>query len=82
MRDHELTCTFCRKSENQVRKLVSGPGVYICDACVEAAYDIVQAEGGSPRPESRWRRAVARVRTVLSAGQRRLRVRSVPVGHA
>jgi len=41
MEGHSLTCTFCRKSEHQVRKLVAGPGVYICDTCVEIAHRIV-----------------------------------------
>lgn len=48
MRDHLLSCTFCKRSEKQVRKLVAGPGVYICDRCTARAHAIVQ-EGGPPR---------------------------------
>jgi ATP-dependent protease Clp ATPase subunit len=53
MEPHSLTCTFCRRSEHQVRKLVAGPGVYICDACIEIAHRIV-SEGRAPdAPRSR-----------------------------
>jgi ATP-dependent protease Clp ATPase subunit len=67
MQGHSLTCTFCRKSEHQVRKLVAGPGVYICDECVEIAHRIMSAEGAEPPTveTSRWRRAVARLRGLL-----------------
>lgn len=47
MEGHSLTCTFCRKSEHEVRKLVAGPGVYICDQCVAIAHRIV-SEGAPP----------------------------------
>ncbi|MEE4640087.1 MAG: ClpX C4-type zinc finger protein, partial [Wenzhouxiangella sp.] len=33
--DSHLKCSFCGKSQEQVRKLIAGPGVYICDECVE-----------------------------------------------
>ncbi len=39
-----LTCSFCAKSQRQVRKLVAGPGVYICDECIELCSDIVDDE--------------------------------------
>jgi len=32
-----LYCSFCRKNDEQVKKLVAGPGVYICDACIYLA---------------------------------------------
>lgn len=41
--DH-LKCSFCGKNQDQVRKLVAGPGVYICDECVELCGEIVQEE--------------------------------------
>ena len=31
----QLKCSFCGKTQEQVRKLVAGPGVYICDECIE-----------------------------------------------
>ena len=36
-----LRCSFCAKDQHQVRKLVAGPGVYICDECVDLCTDIV-----------------------------------------
>ena len=44
MENHLLSCTFCKRSERQVRKLVAGPGVYICDRCTERAHAIIQEE--------------------------------------
>jgi hypothetical protein len=32
--DHVLVCTFCKKDQHTVKKLIAGPGVYICDECV------------------------------------------------
>ena len=34
----QLKCSFCGKTQDQVRKLVAGPGVYICDECIELMY--------------------------------------------
>ena len=39
-----LKCSFCGKSQNDVRKLIAGPTVYICDECVELCNDIIVAE--------------------------------------
>lgn len=39
-----LTCSFCGKSQNEVRKLIAGPTVYICDECVELCNDIIAEE--------------------------------------
>jgi len=36
-----LYCSFCGKSQHEVRKLIAGPTVFICDECVEACRDIV-----------------------------------------
>lgn len=41
-----LKCSFCGKSQDQVRKLVAGPGVYICDECIELCTEIVEEELG------------------------------------
>lgn len=40
----QLKCSFCGKPQSQVRKLVSGPGVYICDSCIELCNDIIKDE--------------------------------------
>jgi hypothetical protein len=72
MEGHSLTCTFCRKSEHQVRKLVAGPGVYICDACIEVAHRIVRADGAPPAQAApRWRRAVERIAGLFGAARAR-----------
>ncbi len=43
-RDTDLTCSFCNKSQKDVRKLIAGPSVYICDECVELCNDIITEE--------------------------------------
>ena len=40
----KLKCSFCGKSQEQVRKLVAGPGVYICDECIELCTEIIEEE--------------------------------------
>jgi len=42
----QLKCSFCGKTQDQVRKLVAGPGVYICDECIELCTEIVEEELG------------------------------------
>ncbi|PSO60849.1 MAG: ATP-dependent Clp protease ATP-binding subunit ClpX [Cyanobacteria bacterium QH_2_48_84] len=42
--DSHLKCSFCGKSQEQVRKLIAGPGVYICDECVELCNEILDDE--------------------------------------
>jgi ClpX C4-type zinc finger len=36
-----LACTFCGKPQDKVRKLIAGPGVYICDGCIDLAVDVI-----------------------------------------
>ena len=44
-RNSEIRCSFCNKTQDQVRKLIAGPsGVYICDECVEICADIIEEE--------------------------------------
>ena len=55
-----LFCSFCGKSQHEVKKLIAGPTVFICDECVELCNDIIQeeskvspsklVEGGIPSP--------------------------------
>ncbi|MER2262513.1 MAG: ATP-dependent protease ATP-binding subunit ClpX [Psychrobacillus sp.] len=42
-----LKCSFCGKPQEQVRKLVAGPGVYICDECIDLCSEIVEEELGT-----------------------------------
>lgn len=53
--DSHLKCSFCGKSQEQVRKLIAGPGVYICDECVDLCNEILDEElfdagGGAASP--------------------------------
>ncbi len=41
-----LTCSFCGKTQQQVLKLIAGPGVYICDECVDLCCEIIEQEVG------------------------------------
>ena len=40
----QMKCSFCGKAQDQVRKLVAGPGVYICDECIELCNEIIEEE--------------------------------------
>jgi len=46
-------CSFCGKSQPEVKKMIAGPGVYICDACVQVCKTIVDREVQTPAAESR-----------------------------
>ncbi len=41
-----LRCSFCGKNQNEVKKLIAGPGVYICDECIDLCMDIIEEEKG------------------------------------
>ena len=47
-----LKCSFCGKSQKQVIKLIAGPGVYICDECIELCVEIVEEEKVEQTTES------------------------------
>ncbi len=56
--DSHLKCSFCGKSQEQVRKLIAGPGVYICDECVDLCNEILDEElfdsnAAAPQPVPR-----------------------------
>ena len=40
----QLTCSFCGKAQEEVKKLIAGPAVYICDECIELCKDIIAEE--------------------------------------
>ena len=64
-----LRCSFCRRNEEEVAKLVAGPRVYICDECVAVASQIMDSHDGSQPPiveRTIWRKVAARVRRALS----------------
>lgn len=43
-REEHLKCSFCGKSQEQARKLIAGPGVFICDECIELCNEIIEEE--------------------------------------
>src|SRR5512134_1444315 len=45
--DKLLYCSFCGKSQHEVRKLIAGPSVFICDECIELCNDIIREEGAA-----------------------------------
>ena len=48
-----LSCSFCGKSQKEVKKLIAGPTVYICDECIELCNDIIAEEYGQEDPRAR-----------------------------
>jgi len=44
MSDRDIRCSFCGRTQKEVKKLIAGPGVYICDECVKLAYDIIEED--------------------------------------
>jgi len=48
-----LKCSFCGKSQKQVKKLIAGPGVYICDECIDLCNEIIEEELAEPA-ELKW----------------------------
>jgi ATP-dependent Clp protease ATP-binding subunit ClpX len=48
-----LKCSFCGKSQKQVKKLIAGPGVYICDECIDLCNEIIEEELAEPS-ELKW----------------------------
>ena len=51
-----LTCSFCGKSQKEVKKLIAGPTVYICDECIGLCNDIIAEEIEKEERELRARR--------------------------
>src|SRR3972149_7056805 len=61
-----LKCSFCGKSQNDVRKLIAGPTVYICDECIELCNDIIAEEWEEEKSrEIRSLPKPAEIKTVL-----------------
>ena len=49
--DGMIRCSFCGKSEDQVQKIVAGPGVYICNECVDLCKKIIDTELEQEAPD-------------------------------
>jgi ATP-dependent Clp protease ATP-binding subunit ClpX len=43
-KEKEFYCSFCGKSQNEVKKIIAGPNVFICDECVELCAEVVNEE--------------------------------------
>jgi ATP-dependent Clp protease ATP-binding subunit ClpX len=83
--DAHLKCSFCGKSQEQVRKLIAGPGVYICDECVDLCNEILDEElfeTGGPQPTAPTSRRdappVDRRRTGTSRSPSRVSLQQIP----
>ena len=51
-REKLMRCSFCNKSQGEVRQLIAGPGVFICDECVEVCRSIIEEENATARRSS------------------------------
>lgn len=70
-RHGDLSCSFCGKGQQDVRKLIAGPDVYICDECTALCADIVAGdEGGAPPPAGDALAAAARLVRACEADPR------------
>ena len=49
----QLQCSFCGKQQDRVKRLIAGPGVYICDECVGLCQEILDEGPGGDRPSGR-----------------------------
>ena len=50
-KDRQICCSFCGKPQEQARRLIAGPGVYICDECIELCGEILEEELGEEEPD-------------------------------
>ena len=75
IRFRRLRCSFCRKNNSEVSKLVAGPRVYICDECVAIASRIMNDSHDDSPPATleprAWRKLVTRVRELFDGGEAR-----------
>lgn len=67
MKLRRLSCSFCRKNENEVKKLVAGPRVYICDECVAIATKLMSEDQSdtSATVPTLWEKLSTRVSKVF-----------------
>jgi ATP-dependent protease Clp ATPase subunit len=82
MKLRQLRCSFCRKTEREVAKLVAGPRVYICDECVAIANHLMNDPHDENQPTKPsptvWRKLLTRVRGLLHGSDAR-RISSLSV---
>ena len=69
IRDGKVRCSFCHKSEDQVRKLIAGPeGVFICDECIGICSEIMEEELGDYDQEDIYDTDAASVGEISTVG--------------
>ncbi|MGH9881460.1 MAG: ClpX C4-type zinc finger protein [Pyrinomonadaceae bacterium] len=77
MKYRRLRCSFCRKNETEVSKLVAGPRVYICDECVAIASRIMHSDPDDSQPPGveapAWRKLLDHARRFLGPDAKRVR---------
>ncbi|MBB5351038.1 ATP-dependent Clp protease ATP-binding subunit ClpX [Haloferula luteola] len=73
-------CSFCGKSHSEVKKLIAGPGVYICNECVDVCSNILEKELHGGDNEARGQRSTAAARPLLSPAEMRTRLDDFVVG--
>ena len=61
-----LFCSFCGKNQNEVKKLIAGPSVYICDECVSLCNDIIKEDLESKEAEIRVAKDTAKRKEVMN----------------
>ena len=49
--DKDIRCSFCGKHSGEVERMIAGPGVYICNECIELCNDVLNDEPPMPRSE-------------------------------
>ena len=75
-----LYCSFCGKSQHEVRKLIAGPSVFICDECVELCNDIIREELEEKAQSARS--SLPKPREILSLKQKLNEILSKHTGQA
>jgi hypothetical protein len=77
-----LKCSFCGKTQEQVVKIIAGPGVYICDECIDLCNEIIVEEAGEAparrRPDDDEVEAAARAVNDAVSHLRTLALRRLP----
>jgi ATP-dependent Clp protease ATP-binding subunit ClpX len=63
----QLCCSFCKKKQSEVKKLIAGPSVYICDECIHLCIQILENELGSEKKELRKRMTPGEIKNRLDS---------------
>src|SRR5262249_19471179 len=69
-----IRCSFCGKSQEEVRRLIAGPAAYICDECIDLCNDIILEEGAAEQ-------VVKKKKTVIDQKNLRMKLDQIICGH-